>query len=314
MLNPKMTFAIPGITGYKPRWFNWYVDRVAAAVDQVRSSTPRLVASLDLVRARVRLNHGRRPGAKPDETAWMLTSGSLPILASYAAHPTFHDEDWNRTDGDWPGALAARTGAVVVPGPIGDVAPEAVGTGPVEKCSDFVEKFRLAIAKGQVMRVWRSEGRPGSWGEEQGQAMLGQPVPHPTFAKAYGVPESLAQVLVNGFGQKSCFVQTAYFGKFVLVGIPGEPSADLGRRIQADARRAGFPHCLVISHVNGWIGYVLEPHDYDRGGYEATLSFNGRDTAERIFLEASKLVRSSMAAKASSQNRTPGRSFATAGS
>jgi len=287
MLNPKMTFAIPGITGYSPRWFNWYVDHVASAVEMARGSQKVEVSKLTLVRTRVKLNHGRRPDAKADETAWLLAADGKPVLASYAAHATFHDENWNKTDGDWPGLLATKTGAVVVPGAIGDVAPEATGTGPVEKCSDFVEKFRLAVAKGRVMGVWNADR---VFDAEQVSVPLGAPVPHPTFAKTYGVPDSFAQVLVTGFAQQSCYVQTVHFGKFLMVGIPGEPSADLGRKIQAEARRAGFPHCLVVSHVDGWIGYILEPQDYDRGGYEATLSFNGRDTADRILKAASKIL------------------------
>ena len=30
------------------------------------------------------------------------------------------------------------------------------------------------------------------------------------------------------------------------------------------------------------MGYILDPEDYDRGGYEATLSFYGRDQGEKV--------------------------------
>jgi hypothetical protein len=30
------------------------------------------------------------------------------------------------------------------------------------------------------------------------------------------------------------------------------------------------------------MGYVLEPGDYDRGGYEANLAFHGRAAADRL--------------------------------
>gem|GEM_PF-6755255 len=40
---------------------------------------------------------------------------------------------------------------------------------------------------------------------------------------------------------------------------------------------------LVLSHVGGWIGYILEPEDYDRGGYESQLAFHGRYASERVF-------------------------------
>ena len=39
---------------------------------------------------------------------------------------------------------------------------------------------------------------------------------------------------------------------------------------------------MVCSHVNGWMGYILAPEDYDRGGYEATLSFYGREEGTKV--------------------------------
>jgi hypothetical protein len=44
----------------------------------------------------------------------------------------------------------------------------------------------------------------------------------------------------------------------------------------------GFSSVLVCSHVNGWMGYILDPEDYDRGGYEATLSFYGREEGTKV--------------------------------
>lgn len=289
MLNPQMTMVVPGIASYSPRWFDWYAEKVSEVVEKVNRAPAVPVMNLSIVRARVRLNHGRRQGAKPDQTAWVLKADGKPILASYAAHATFHEESWNKLDGDWPGALAHRLDVPVLPGAIGDVAPESAGSGPVEKCHNFVENFWRTVAKSRVSSVWPDRQFVG---QSQGRFSLSAPVPHPSFAKNYGVPEPLAQVLVNRFAQTDCLVQIASFGKFLIVGIPGEPTAELGRQIQTEARLQGFPHCLVVSHVNGWIGYVLEPKDYDRGGYESTLSFNGRDTASKLRAAVAELLRS----------------------
>lgn len=287
MLNPKMTMVVPGIASFSPRWFSWYSEKLCEAIQTAQTSPASLVASLDLVRTRVKLNRGRRKGAKPDETAWVLKSSGKPLLASYAAHATFHEESWNRTDGDWPGLLSDRLDCAVVPGAIGDVSPFAPGHGPVEKCENWVEKFVVSTSKTRGSRVW-SSSKPHKVMAQQ--SALSGPVPHPSFAKAYGVPDALAGLLVNRFAQQSCWLQAAAFGKFLIVGIPGEPSADVGRQIQALAKKQGFPHCLVLSHTNGWIGYILNPEDYDRGGYEATLSFNGRTTSETLVESAKGLI------------------------
>ncbi|MBS1713771.1 MAG: hypothetical protein JST30_05485 [Armatimonadetes bacterium] len=279
MLNPQMTFAVPGIAPYSERWFRWYVARTVAAVQAVRTAPVRAVHGLSLRRFRADLNRGRRPGAKPDKTGWVLEGDGRPLLASYPAHATIHDETWNRTDGDWPTVLADRLDAPVIPGAIGDVSPRATGPGPVEKCRNFVESFLRNMSCDVPVPVLSPGASPES---EDVRCTLDPPVPHPTFAKSYSVPDALAQVVIGKFAQRSATLRLVKMGKFLLVGIPGEPTAEVGRRIQAVARKAGFPHCLVVSHVDGWIGYVLTPSDYDRGGYEATLSFNGRSTSEKI--------------------------------
>lgn len=33
----------------------------------------------------------------------------------------------------------------------------------------------------------------------------------------------------------------------------------------------------MLSHTNGWAGYLLTKEEYQQGGYEATLSFYGPD-------------------------------------
>lgn len=279
MLNPQMTFAVPGIASYSERWFQWYVRRTVDAVKAVWTAPERHVRSLGLRRFHADLNRGRRPGAKPDKTGWVLEGDGRPLLASYPAHATLHDETWNRTDGDWPAVLAERLDVPVVPGAIGDVSPKASGSGPVEKCRNFVESF-LCNMSAQRAKPVSSGGL--TMEAEDVPCDLDPPVPHPTFAKAYNVPDALAQVVIGKFAQRKTTIRTLRLGKFLLVGIPGEPTADLGREIQSVARKSGFPHCLVVSHVDGWIGYVLTPQDYDRGGYEATLSFNGRTTSERL--------------------------------
>ncbi len=111
---------------------------------------------------------------------------------------------------------------------------------------------------------------------------LDPPTPHPNFAKTNGIPDALALSLVQKFAPPAASVSAFRIGKLAVVGIPGEPTAELGRKIEQIGRREGFTWTLVVSHVNGWIGYILMPPDYDRGGYEAELSFNGRLTAERV--------------------------------
>jgi neutral ceramidase len=84
-------------------------------------------------------------------------------------------------------------------------------------------------------------------------------------------------------------IQAVRIGDLAIVGIPGEPTSVLGNQIKAAGLKMGFKTVLVCSHVNGWMGYVLDPADYDQGEYEATLSFYGRE-------EGPKLVKAAVAA------------------
>jgi hypothetical protein len=111
---------------------------------------------------------------------------------------------------------------------------------------------------------------------------LGKPVPHPAFATEFGAPSPLDQVLVGRFAPTESSLTLVRIGSLVLVGVPGEPTSDIGRKVQALGANLGLPNTVVVSHTNGWIGYVLEPEDYDRGGYEAALSFHGRETSQRV--------------------------------
>ena len=110
---------------------------------------------------------------------------------------------------------------------------------------------------------------------------------HPEFARQYKIPNVLAQNIVARFAPPSATLSAFRIGKMAVVGVPGEPTSHLGRSIRDYGHSIGFRHVLVVSHVNGWMGYILDPADYDRGGYEATLSFYGREQGN-IVVRASK--------------------------
>lgn len=169
-----------------------------------------------------------------------------------------------------------RDGSVVLQGAIGDVSPDLSKDPPQSQIdslySSAIERLSLQNEK--------SLGFGLGWIEEP--IKLDAKKPHPDFAKEYKIPQALAQLAVNQFAPSSASVFIIRIGSLAIVGVPGEPTAALGRAIQAKGYAAGFKHVLVCSHVNGWIGYILEPADYDSGGYEATLSLHGRETGTRL--------------------------------
>jgi hypothetical protein len=286
MLNDRMTFAIPGIATFRPSKLTWYADHIAQDVVSTLKTSAMPVGPVSIAISHADANRPRRKFGLPDQTYSVVRGANVVLWAHYSAHATFYDADENQTREDWPGALSADLKAPTLIGAIGDVSPKAAGATPREKIANFVDTL-LKARPVQVIDVWR----PGdTFAVVRQPIVLGPPIPHPTFAKVYGVPPSIADVLVKKFAADSASITAFRIGKVAVVGVPGEPSSHLGRSIRDFGRTLGFASVLVVSHVNGWIGYLLGPEDYDRGGYEATLNFYGRDEGLKVVAAADQAL------------------------
>jgi hypothetical protein len=274
MLNDRMTFAIPGIATYRRRQLAWYADRIAAGVRLAMESPRRALPYCELVQSAPNLNRARRDGARVDATARAVRSGK-PLIVHFGAHPTLYDETELRTRGDWPGEVMHRTGGLVLLGPIGDASPVPLATDPGEAVS--LLSTRLLESLDRSGRVLRTE--PLEFVQEP--IRFGNAVPHPSFAQNNGVPEALAKNLVTKFAPPKSTLCALRIGKLVLIGVPGEPSGSVGRQIAEAYRRRGLT-ALVVSHVNGWAGYILDPAEYRAGGYEADLAFFGPGAGDAV--------------------------------
>jgi hypothetical protein len=295
MLNERMTFPIPGIATFRRRWLDWYAQRIAGAVHVALAAPATWNPTPFLARVALDHNRARRPGAVPDPDVAVLAGSRRPWLAVYAAHPTLFDQDERRLRGDWPGeAMRALLGAVVATGPIGDVSPRAEGPTPEARARTLGQDVArvastLARRSGRIADGrWTDASGPLRWGAADIE--LGEPLPHPEFATANKIPQTLAQALVERFAPTAAQVSVLAFGRVALIGIPGEPTAGLGHRLREAARAAGFADAVVVSHANGWVGYILEANDYARGGYEARLAFHGPGLADRVVAAARRAL------------------------
>jgi neutral ceramidase len=283
MYNDRMTLSIPGIASFKRRKLEEAARQIASSVNVALAAPAETPRKWWLGVGHLDRTHARRPQDRPDQSLTRLDADGTPLLWQYAAHPVFYDSDELKTRGDWPGALASKAGGLVLQGAIGDVSPNMDKRPPAAQIADFVKDCQTTRFKPISLGAPNASPALG-WAEQP--IALGPKIAHPGFAAEYKVPEALAQLAVNQFAPSTASVSALRIGKVALVGIPGEPTAAIGRRIRDAGRRMGFSVVLVTSHVNGWIGYILEPDDYDRGGYEATLAMHGRDACERV-VEAS---------------------------
>jgi hypothetical protein len=288
MLNKRMNFAIPGIASFNQRWLDWYAERIASACDLAVAMKPMRADELAYRAADVDANRGRREGAQPIKNAFRLEStDGVALLASYAAHGTIYEEDSVKISGDWPAAWAEKLNCPVLVGAIGDVSPAPEGTTPEEKIKSMVEKLQGGLEKTPV-KVISEEKLFLHF--NRCPIELGEVVPHPKFASSFGAPDALANMIVKKFAPEKAEITAFSIGDVAVVGIPGELCSSLGRQVVEAGAKAGFAQTIIVSHANGWIGYILDPEDYDKGGYEATLSFHGREIGLRVVKAAAKAL------------------------
>ncbi|MCC6402862.1 MAG: hypothetical protein IT207_02520 [Fimbriimonadaceae bacterium] len=279
MANVRMTLSVPGIANYDRKYADTLAREVDRAVRNALAAPLQHAATIELVTANAPWGRARREGAEPDPRAFALKAGGKVFLATFGAHPTLNGPEQMAYRGDWPGSLAALLDAPVATGAIGDISPNFDGTDADARSKGMAKRLAQGLEKGRSRIVW-AQGRPLALVTTT--HTFANPVPHPTFAQEYGVPAPLATLAVQRFAPTSGRVSLLALGECAVVFVPAEPTVAVARRIEREVRRSGFGRCVLVSHADGWAGYVLEPEDYDRGGYEATLSFYGRSGADGL--------------------------------
>ncbi|HLJ55376.1 MAG TPA: hypothetical protein VKT77_10080, partial [Chthonomonadaceae bacterium] len=84
-----------------------------------------------------------------------------------------------------------------------------------------------------------------------------------------------ARALVDGLMPTKTAITTVRIGPVLLVGMPCEPTAELGLQLKSEARAAGYGTPVIVALTNDWLAYALMPEQYRRGNYEAMMSFYG---------------------------------------
>lgn len=276
MWNDRMTFEVPGIARFRRAELDSMAKQIAGTIQSAQESTPFAFTELHWGQASSSFARGRRPLAQPDPQRTALQLGPVEIF-HFGAHATLYPESELKLRSDWPGALMRqRPKRLALVGSIGDASPFSVGPEP----GGQVANMASALGRRRMAGESGMDNEPGLRIHRE-PIELADPQPHPEFARSFGVNDPLALIAVRAFAPREAEITAIRIGSWVLLGVPGEPTAELGREIQAIGEERGL-RVLVCSHVNGWIGYVLTPQDYQRGGYEATLSFHGPATGPRV--------------------------------
>lgn len=294
-LNERMRFPLPGVGTFLPEFLAFTAERVAQAVRQARQrmrpATPTLAAA-----ELPNLNRNRRGRPLLDRTmtvARLSDARGNPIaaLVIFAAHPTIYPHTMMQVSAEFPGVVQTQLERVLGRGAValylngaqGDVSPVAdAGKDDHER----VQRYGMVLASHAQRLLRDAAPAPARLRIHQRMARLPDAQPHPEFAESIGrefkVPDALLRQLAQQIVPDAAPVSLLTLGDLLLVGFPGEPISSLGLQARELGREAGFRYVAPIALVNDWIGYILTRHEYLKGGYEATISFNGPDAGEAV--------------------------------
>jgi len=287
---------------YSPALLEYLTGQIAAGVrDACRDLRPaRIVygrgAAPDLVRNR------RREGGETDPEAGFLRVEDLAgtpvaLVVNFGAHPTVLDPRNLLTSGDYPGMTSALLekdlGAPVLffVGTLGDQKPHFPGTRAWEAKTEeqFAEAGKMAAALASEIGQAMEQSAPETVSRfTAGERWVKLPrVDLRARCFLYVFAPAVRCLFRDLFHEETVF-QAVRLNEMVLAGLPVEMSAALGRRIK---RQTPARVTLLACLANDTLGYALTPEDYRTGGYEACMSFYGRETGTFFHDQALAVIR-----------------------
>ncbi len=104
-----------------------------------------------------------------------------------------------------------------------------------------------------------------------------------TGGAEYGLSENQLRKMLPIMFPRQTASGSLRLGNLIIVGVPGEMTADLGKQIKDQISAAtNVPYVTIGGLANEWISYILSAAEYKRGGYEASVSFYGSQLGDTV--------------------------------
>ena len=290
-LNDKNIFDMPPIGIYQPLLLDYVVESLAGLINS---------ADQDLQPVKIGtsgkpvsgLNRNRRGNPHVDNYLTVtridhFNGQPLSVMVNWTAHPTIMDEHDMLVSGGWPGylqrELEAWIGQDVVAmyynGAEGDQSVIASGAGShYEKAEIYGRTIAIEVMNvyGDIQPLEDTE-----FYYNHRVIQLPERKAHPGFmetgGKEYGLDEQKIQVLLDQVFPEKTSVSACRLGELLIVGAPGEMIAELGLEIKDELKEHGIKYPVIGGLANQWISYILSEEEYDKSGYEASVSFYGKE-------------------------------------
>ena len=299
-LHPQNRFKVPQLGIYHAELYEHTIAKLAEVIQEscLKREPARFVALRQKLQG---WNRNRRGGLTVDPDLTLLridrTDGRpLAVLVNFTAHPTLLGPSEMLFSGDWPGALQRAmeerigNGVTVLyhNGAQGDLSPT-----PREENAPAYEKaetYGRALAH-MAYTLWQQ-------GEGQTQAPkliawhkttfpLPPKVRHPKLLPSTswtndllaGTFDQMLKELLPASSHSVCL----RIDDWLIVGVPGEFAAELGLDIKRRVAKATGVRFVVIGGLaDEWLSYFLTEAEYQRSGYETTLSYFGPDAGPKL--------------------------------
>lgn len=302
-MNKRNIFQNPKIGIFDQWLFDFTVERIAKAILEANKNLR--PAKVSWASKQVKeLHRNRRGDEVTDDELFVMRIDTLdnkPIAAivNYAAHPTILSAACMEISGDWCGWLESEMEKVLgdssvvvfLNGALGDQSPKPP-SGETE--FERVEMMGKAILEHALPLYRQAQPKTDvTIASKVIRAPLPPRVTHPQFeeiaGREYEVTKEVLPIMLRQLFPDYALVMAVRIGDVVLIGIPGEPIAQIGLNIKTAMKAKGVKIPIIVGLANDFIGYILTADEYRQGGYEATVSFYGEQLGkvmEEAILEA----------------------------
>lgn len=284
---------IKHFTRFDAKLLAFTADKIAEAIQKAEANLiPAKAGSLaELV---PNLNRNRRGDPTVDREMTVvgfvdMQGKAIANIVNFAAHPTLYDEKMMEISPDWPGVMTAtvekeRGGiCLFLNGAEGDATTlNATGSTPKERIESYGKKVaesglallsKVTPQAEPFLEAWTSElqlppRKPNGW------FLLA--------AAQLGATIEQARGLVQGIMPPTSTLTFVRLGDLLLMGVPCEPTGDIGIGAKERAKRAGFPRPAIVALTNDWLSYCVTQKQYKAGNYEAAMCFFGEGFGEAL--------------------------------
>ena len=304
-LNPRNTLGIPQIGFFHKELFDLTVTRLAQVITEAGKNPVAISVNTHTIQLQGWNRNRRRDNTANDADLTItridkVTGQPLAVLVNWTAHPTFMGPDDMMFSGGWPGHLQRTIEALIgngvtamyYNGAQGDQSPvpRKHSGGSWERAECYGRQLGI-IAYKEWQKIKPIPTPAFSYHAEE--ITLPTCTWHPDFMKTggseYGLSEEIMEKVLSLMSPQKTVSGSLRLGDLLIVGIPGEITAQLGMSIKSQVRQTtGIDHVVIGGLANEWISYILSAEEYKKGGYEASVSFYGHTLGQVIVQGALK--------------------------